>query len=129
MAKRILGLKDKQLYKGRELGLKLNEWFYKEGIPHRKYEKGYLVTIAREHGLEPPYYGSDIIPIIKAEIERVKNKAKTTSKQTPPKAQKTTKSEPTPIISEEDELLFDIVRNLLGEKALEWLIAKRIKEN
>ena len=91
MCKRILGLKDRDVYTGNEIGRRLEIWLGKNNLPSKNYQHGTINGIARSKGIKPyfkseggreKYLGLDMIPLIEEEIVKAKKKkARTVGKQ------------------------------------------------
>lgn len=75
MCKRILGLKDSELYTAAEVGRRLNDYFIKNKlkVKNRHYEKHLFLDLCKAEGIEAgKNKGSVLLPIAIKEIERVK---------------------------------------------------------
>lgn len=75
MCKRILGLKDNELYTAAEVGRRLNDYFIKNKlkVKNRHYEKHLFLDLCKAEGIEAgKNKGSVLLPIAIKEIERVK---------------------------------------------------------
>ena len=75
MCKRILNLKNNELYSFAEVGLRLNEYFIKNKlkVKNHKYELNKFKDICMAEGLGPgKHKGFELYPIAQKEIERVK---------------------------------------------------------
>lgn len=75
MCKRILGLKDNELYTAAEVGRRLNDYFIKNKlkVKNRHYEKHLFLDLCKAEGIEAgKNKGSVLLPIAVKEIERVK---------------------------------------------------------
>ena len=90
MSRNFCDLIREEYYTGAELGRRLEVRLGKEGLKHRQYYKGEMVRLLNQSGIKSvdgKWLGKDVIPVMKAEFERVKNspknkKAKSTGKQT-----------------------------------------------
>ena len=75
MCKRILNIRDNELYTLAEVGRRLNDYFIKHNLKVRNkhYEKHLFADLCKAEGLEPgKHKGYELLPIIQKEIERVK---------------------------------------------------------
>ena len=75
MCKRILNIRDNELYTPAEVGRRLNDYFIKHNLKVRNkhYEKHLFADLCKAEGLEPgKHKGYELLPIIQKEIERVK---------------------------------------------------------
>lgn len=75
MCKRILNLKDNELYTFAQIGLKLNDYFIKNNlkVKNHNYELHKFKDICMAEGLGPgKHKGSELYPIAQKEIDRVK---------------------------------------------------------
>ena len=75
MCKRILNIRDNELYTPAEVGRRLNDYFIKHNLKVRNkhYEKHLFADLCKAEGLEPgKHKGYELIPIVEKEIERVK---------------------------------------------------------
>lgn len=75
MCKRILNIRDNQLYAFAEIGTRLNDYFSKNNlkVKNHHYEKHLFADLCKAEGLEPgKHKGYELIPIVQKEIERVK---------------------------------------------------------
>lgn len=85
MCKRILNIRDNELYTYGEIGLRLNDYFIKNNInaKNKHYELHKFKDICTAEGLGPgKHKGYELLPVIQKEIERVKaNQAKVKTAQ------------------------------------------------
>lgn len=75
MCRRILGLKDNELYTFSQVGVLLNDYFAKNGlnVKNQHYELHKFKDICMAEGLEPgKHRGVELYPIAQKEIDRVK---------------------------------------------------------
>lgn len=133
MCRNILDIKSNKEYQGNAIGRLLEDWFRIHNLPSKRYEHGNINELLKKNGVKPVrvsdggreyYLGRDIIPVIKAEIERVRNKA-SKPKKTAPK-QMTIEE-----VAEEldtDAAFLELLYHLCGKDALEWYFRKRLKE-
>lgn len=85
MCKRILNIRDNELYTYGEIGLRLNDYFIKNNInaKNKHYELHKFGDLCKAEGLGPgKHKGYELLPVIQKEIERVKaNQAKVKTAQ------------------------------------------------
>lgn len=85
MCKRILNIRDNELYTPADIGRRLNDYFIKNNlkVKNKHYEKHLFSDLCKAEGLEPgKHKGYELIPVIQKEIERVKaNQAKVKTAQ------------------------------------------------
>lgn len=92
MCKRILNLRDNELYTCAAIGCRLNDYFIKHNlkVKNKHYEKHLFKDLCKAEGLGPgKHKGYELIPIAQKEIDRVKaNQANIKPSQPKPKKKK-----------------------------------------
>ena len=92
MGRNICGIKQNDRLSAAEYGRRFEVFLDSKGLKHRQYYKGYMAYLFQIARISPDHHGKwlgkEVIPIMKAELERVENnsknkKAKPADTQTP----------------------------------------------